>query len=105
MQKKVDIEGEMLERREREDMDVRAMLPPGNKVTLECFWVMDIQSLCHIPHKPDHKYLPCEIGVLCYSLNHGIHSKFHRFIKPGQPCGPERLSQPDRSLSSHMVDQ
>ena len=74
----------MLEKRERQNVEIRALLPPGKKVTLENFWVMDIQTLCHIPHKPEKKYLPCEIGVLCYSLNQGIHSKFHRFIHPGQ---------------------
>ena len=77
----------MLERREREKVEIRALLPPGKKVTLECFWVIDVQSLCKIPHKEEHKFLPCEIGVLCYSLNQGIHSKFHRFIQPGQSKG------------------
>ena len=74
----------MLERRDRENRTIRALLPQGKKVTLECFWVIDVQTLCHIPHKPDCKYLPCELGVVCYSLNQGIHSKFHRFIHPGQ---------------------
>ena len=74
----------MLERRDRENQAIRALLPPGKRVTLECFWVIDIQTLCHIPQKPDHKYLPCELGVVCYSLNQGIHSKFHRFIYPGR---------------------
>lgn len=63
---------------------IHAMLPAGRRVTLESFWLMDIQSLCHIPNKPDNKYFPCEVGVLRYSLNQGVQSKFHRFIVPGQ---------------------
>lgn len=74
----------MLQRRERECQEIAALLPLGKRVTLENFWLIDVQSLCHIPHKSDSKYLPCEIAVVCYSLNEGVKSKFHRFILPGQ---------------------
>ena len=82
------MEKEMLEKRRRESEAIHAMLPAGKRATLEDIWVMDIQSLCHIPQKPDCMYLPCEIGVLRYSLNQGVLSKYHKFIRPGQqsPC-------------------
>ncbi len=74
----------MLARRERERKEIHSMLPAGKRATLEDFWLIDIQSLCQIPHKYDSKYLPCEVGVVRYSLNQGVKSKFHRFIRPGQ---------------------
>ena len=53
-------------------------------MTLESFWFIDFQSLCHIAHKPEHKYFPCEIGIVQYSLNDGIINEYHKFIKPGK---------------------
>lgn len=32
---------------------------------------------------PDEGFLPCELGVVEYSLNGGIMRKMHYFIKPG----------------------
>lgn len=72
-----------MQKRARECEAIGALLPAGKRATLEDIWLIDIQSLCHIPNKDDCKYLPCELGVVRYSLNQGIQSKFHRFIRPG----------------------
>ena len=77
------MEGEKFQRRAREFEAIGTLLPAGKRATLEDIWLIDVQSLCHIPHKEDCKYLPCELGVVRYSLNQGIKSKFHRFIRPG----------------------
>lgn len=73
----------MLQKRVKESESIRDLLPEGKRATLEDILLIDIQSLFHIPHKEDCKYLPCEVGVVRYSLNQGVKSKFHRFIRPG----------------------
>ncbi len=83
MQEHRNPEAEELIKREQDCHVIAKMLAPGKRVTLQSFFFVDIQSLCHIPHKPDHKYIPCEVGVVRYTLNEGIVSKFHKFIKPG----------------------
>ena len=59
------------------------MFSAGRQVALQSFFFIDIQSLCHIPSKPEQKYLPCELAVVKYSISEGVISKLHCFIKPG----------------------
>ena len=77
------MEAEERRKKERILEAIRQLIGSCDHVTLENFWMIDIQSLCHIPNKPSQQYLPCEVGVVRYSLNQGVLSKFHSFIRPG----------------------
>ena len=93
-QVKASSKDEWREKKRRVTEAIQSLLTACRHVTLDSFWLIDIQSLCHIPQKPDHKYLPCEVGVVRYSLNQGILSRFHSFIVPGPiPIGYRYLAQ------------
>lgn len=49
-------------------------------VTVEKFYMVDFMSLCDLP---DDRFMPCEMGLVEYSLQYGIIRSFHKFIYPG----------------------
>ena len=46
----------------------------------EKFYMIGFMSLCELENG---QHLPCELGVVEYSLNGGIHRSMHKFIDPG----------------------
>lgn len=64
---------------------MRASFAAGKAVSLQKFYMVDIQSLCEIPEKEQTRYLPCELAAVEFSLHSGVHKSLHKFIDPGMP--------------------
>lgn len=98
---RVDTEEVMQKRRREERKRVVQAWPPGNGVVQEKFLLLSIQSLCELPDNMG--YMPCEIGVVEYSLQDGITREFHRFIKPGKPPLGYRYLCQSTSDNTHQI--
>ncbi|KAM6290417.1 protein maelstrom homolog [Porphyrio hochstetteri] len=54
-------------------------------VIANIFYFLDIYSHGELPPKCEQRFLPCEIGCVKYSMQHGIMADFHHFISPEVP--------------------
>ena len=93
-QERRDLVAEMEERRRHEKEIMRASFPAGKAVSLQKFYMVDIQSLCEIPERDQTTYLPCELAAIEFSLHSGVHKSLHKFIDPGKP-EPNLVPRPD----------
>eukprot|EP00058_Branchiostoma_floridae_P011628 XP_002597116.1 hypothetical protein BRAFLDRAFT_121310 [Branchiostoma floridae] len=98
---RVDTKAILEKRRLEERRRVVAAWPPGRGVVHEKFFLLSIQSLCELPD--DMGYMPCEIGVVEYSLQEGITREFHRFIQPGKPPLGYRYLCQSTSDNTHQI--
>ena len=46
-------------------------------------YLFDIQPLCELKDLEKERWLPCEMAIVEYSFEHGIHRSLHKFIDPG----------------------
>lgn len=82
----VQLQKEILEQeQEKEDMklfvqDKIEQLGSIGNIAEADFYIMGFNILCATD---DGTYLPNEVGIVKYSLNHGIQDIFHKFINPG----------------------
>ena len=87
VQERRDLVAEMAERRSMEAELIKASFPSGKDVCLQKFYFIDFQSLYEVPDREDIRYLPCEVGVVEYSLHSGHSRHLHKFVDPGEVVG------------------
>lgn len=68
--------------RENECESIRRNWPPGNALIKEKFQLIHFE---YFIKTQDDEYLPCEVGLIEFSMEEGIIRKFQSYIDPG-PC-------------------
>ena len=81
LQDRKDPEEEARKRYNWEKAEIMKNLPSGTAASLEKFYFVDFMTLCQVE---EGGWLPCEIGVVEFSLNAGITKTFQRFIETGK---------------------
>ncbi|CAH3119717.1 unnamed protein product [Pocillopora meandrina] len=87
-------------RRKEEREEVKRGWLPGRAICDEKFYMIGFMSLYDLP---DEGFLPCELGVVEYSLNGGIMRKMHYFIKPGEIRVGLRYTAVSTSERTHQI--
>uniref|UniRef100_A0A8C5IGW2 Protein maelstrom homolog n=1 Tax=Junco hyemalis TaxID=40217 RepID=A0A8C5IGW2_JUNHY len=69
----------------------------------DIFYFLDIYSYGRLPPHCEQRFLPCEIGCVRYSLQHGILADFHHFIDPEVPPRGFRYHCQASSDETHKI--
>ncbi|XP_074662000.1 protein maelstrom homolog [Tubulanus polymorphus] len=97
---RVNPDDELSKRQMRERNLVKSKWPPGKALVNESFFFIDVLLLCKTE---EGDYLPCEIGLVQYSMKKGIMKKFQKFIDTGGiPLG-YRFTCKQNSEETHKI--
>ncbi|KAI0213529.1 maelstrom-like protein [Lamellibrachia satsuma] len=95
-----DEQAELERRRVKEKKWTSTHWPKGDEIKDAKFYFISFEYLCETE---EGEFLPCEVGLIEWSLNQGITKTLHRFINPGViPLGYRYTCQ-SHSDDTHQI--